>query len=770
MMTAIAKAAFLASTVLAVIPGALAQTAAAPHVGTTLDRSVPYSLPHSQARAGAPNVLVWMIDDVGFGQLGCFGGLVETPNIDRVAAQGLRYNNYHTTPICSASRASFLTGRNSHTVHVGGHSAMAIGFSGQDAQVPRAAGTIAENLRQAGYATYQIGKWDHLPPRDASAAGPFTYWPSGQGFDRAYSFLSYDANNFAPSMWRGHHPATLPHDKAYHLSQDMADTAIDWIGARQATAAKPPFFMYWATGAAHSPHHAPQRWLDRYRGSFDEGWDVARARILARQKKLGIVDAAVQLPPRPDGMPEWDTLSPAQKRMYARQMEAFAASLSYADEQFGRILSSLETSGERDNTMVVVVTDNGASAEGAPEGTFSEFYMANGRLANLAQNLSHYDCWGGPDSYPLYAMGWAAAGDTPFRYYKQTAYEGGTRVPLVISWPRGIAARGEIRGQYQHVSDLTPTILDAARVAPARQVNGEAQMPFDGVSMAKTFDDAAAPSLKHVQYYEMYGNRAVWQDGWKAVVPHRLATWDFATQPPISDASWELYDLRSDPAEARNLATKEPSRLRQLIASFDAEARKYHVYPLTNTGGAQALVRRADAAELTARGGRFDYLGAIARIPEVLAPPIHTHSFTMTEAVRNGQQATGPLFAMGGKFGGLGLYLRRGIPLVAFRNIEGTLSTVSAGRPVGMSSIVGMSLKRLGANAAEVTLSIDGKQAGSGRVAGPLSVYLFSSNETFDIGSDTGTSVLGTNMPSTTSAQIGATSFRIELPHAATVE
>lgn len=760
------RGALLASAILALVPAARGQNAAAPRVGKTLEQSTPYPMSRPHARPGAPNVLVWMIDDVGFGQVGCFGGLVETPNIDRVAAQGLRYGNYHTTPICSASRASFLTGRNSHTVHVGGHSAMAIGFPGQDARIPRAAGTIAENLRQAGYATYQIGKWDHLPPRDASAAGPFTYWPSGQGFDRAYSFLSYDANNFAPSMWRDHQPATVPADTGYHLSRDMADIAIDWIGARQASAPRAPFFLYWATGAAHSPHHAPQRWLDHYRGRFDEGWDVARARILARQKRLGIVDAAVGLPPRPDGMPAWDALSPDRKRMYARQMEAFAASLSYADEEFGRILTALETTGERDNTMVVVVTDNGASAEGAPEGTFSEFYMANGRFASLEQNLSRYDRWGGPDSYPLYAMGWAAAGNTPFRYYKQTAYEGGTRVPLVISWPRGIAARGEIRRQYQHVSDLAPTILDAVKAAPATRVNGEPQMPFDGVSMAPKFDDRTAPSAKHVQYYEMYGNRAIWHDGWKAVVPHRLKTWDFATQPPIADAGWELYDLRADPGETRDLAATQPSRLRRLVAAFDAEARRYDVYPLTNTGAAQALVRRADAAALAERGGAFDYVGAVDRIPEVLAPPIHTHGFTMTQTIQDGQRATGPLFAMGGRFGGLGLYLRRGVPLVAFRSIDGTLSTVSAGRAVGASSTVGLSFRRIGTDAAEVALTVDGKEAGAGRVAGPLSVYLFSSNETFDIGSDTGTPVLPDDMPARIAARIGRTSFRIDLPPA----
>lgn len=450
--------------------------------------------------------------------------------------------------------------------------------------------------------------------------------------------------------------------------------------------------------------------------------------------------------------------------MYARQMEAFAAALSYADEQFGRVLAALEKTGERDNTMVIIVTDNGASAEGSPDGTFSEFYMANGKFATTEQNLKHYEDWGGPSTYPLYAMGWAAAGNTPFRYYKQTAYEGGTRVPLVISWPKGIAARGQLRTQYQHVSDLLPTILDAARVEPAGQVNGEQQMPFDGISMAQTFASASASSAKKVQYYEMYGNRAIWHNGWKAVVPHRLKTWDFATQPPIDETGWQLYDLKRDPGEMNNLAAKEPGRLKTMMAMFEAEARKYNVYPLTNTGGAQAIMRRQDRAALAQRKGEFSYAGAVSRIPEALAPPIHTHSFSVTQTVSGGKDTSGPLFAMGGRFGGIGLYLRQGVPVAAFRSMDGTLSVVTANRTVSAKSTIGMSFRRLGNDAAHISLTIDGSEAGSGQVAGPLSVFAFSSNETFDIGSDTGTKVLSGDMPTVALVNIETTAFRVELP------
>ena len=484
-----ASACAVATIVAGSISGAPAEE---PQIGKTFAESVPAPIKRNTAPAGAPNVLVWVIDDMGFGQLGSYGGLIETPNIDRIAQQGLRYTNYHTTPICSASRAALLTGRNSHRVHVGGHSAIAVGFPGQDALVPRSAGTVAENLRQSGYLTYAIGKWDHLPQSDASPAGPFTYWPSGQGFDRYYGFLAFDADNFDPTLWSDHDPVTLSRRPDYHLSSDMAEKAIDWIGARDATDPKRPFMMYWATGAVHAPHHAPQRWLDHYRGRFDAGWDVAAQQTLDRQKKLGLVPADMTLPPLPAGVKHWAELSRDEQRMFARQMEAFAAQLSHADEQFGRILDALEARGELDNTVVVITADNGASAEGAPQGTFSEHYFANGYFATLDENLRLYDQWGGPGTYPHYATGWAVAGDTPFRYYKQTAYEGGTRVPLILSWPKGISARGELRGQYQHVTDITPTILDAAGVPPAQSVNGQRQMAFDGVSMSYSFTRADA--------------------------------------------------------------------------------------------------------------------------------------------------------------------------------------------------------------------------------------------------------------------------------------
>lgn len=739
-----------------------------PRIGKTFADSVPGPIHRPAAPAGAPNILVWVIDDMGFGQLGSYGGLVETPNIDRLAQRGLRYTNYHTTPVCSASRAALLTGRNSHRVHIGGHSAIAIGFPGQDTLVPRAAGTIAENLRQSGYLTYAIGKWDHLPQSDASAAGPFTYWPSGQGFDRYYGFLAFDSDHFAPTLWSDHQPVELSPRADYHLSADMAEKAIGWIGARDATSPHRPFLMYWATGAVHAPHHAPQRWLDHYKGRFDQGWDVAAQRILDRQKQLGLVPADIALPPRPAGVKAWADLSRDEQRMFARQMEAFAAQLSHADEQFGRIVDALEARGERDNTIILVTADNGASAEGAPQGTFSEHYFTNAYTATLEENLRHYDDWGGPSTYPHYATGWAVAGNTPFRYYKQTAYEGGTRVPLILSWPKGIAARGELRGQYQHVTDITPTILDAIGIAPAANVNGESQMPFDGGSMTYSFAASAAPGPQRVQYYEMYGNRAIYADGWKAVVPHRLDVWDFMSNPVISDAGWELYDLRSDPGEQKNLAAAQPRKLAEMKALFDREAKANNVYPLTNTSDAWSVVRKVLAANMARRGYLWTYNGAIARIPEALAPPVHSTSFSIEAKVDLDADADGTIAAIGGRHGGFALHLRKGRPIFSYRTLDLKLTEIAADRALrqGPATVL-LRFERRSDSEAVVHLSADGADLASGTIKGSLPRLTFSPAETFDLGEDTGSGPLADGRGAgPLGGRIGTVNVRITPPPA----
>lgn len=698
----------------------------------------PSDAPH-QARSDArPNVLVWMIDDLGFAQIGAYGGVIDTPNIDRLARRGLRYTDYRTTPVCSASRAALLTGRNSHTAHIGGHSAVATDYPGYDALVPRGAGTIAANLQAQGYLTYAIGKWDHLPPRDASASGPFTYWPSGQGFDRYYGFLSFDANNFRPVLWNDHQPAALPADPGYHLTTDMANRAIEWFASRQSVSPAKPFFLYWATGAVHSPHQAPADYIERYRGRFDRGWDDIRSEILDRQKALGLIPPNTTLPPLPAGLPAWKSLSPDERRMHARAMEVFAAQLTHADHEFGRMLEALERSGELDNTLVIVTSDNGASAEGGPNGAYNEHLFFNGRLASVADNLKHFAAWGTEATYPHYSAAWAVAGNTPFRYYKQTAFEGGIHVPLIVSWPQGIAAQGELRRQFHHVSDIAPTILESAGLGMTKRINGVEQMPFDGISMRYSFANADAPTPRKVQYFEMFGNRAIWSEGWKAVVPHRVIAWDMMSPPPISDAGWELYDLRSDVNEMKDLARAEPERLRSMIALFDQQARKFNVYPLQNTADAQKANLAKQARELAARGGLWLYTAAISNIPEALAPPIQTHSFQIEAEVDLDRHANGTIFAVGGSNGGMALHLLRGKPVFSYRNIDLTLTEIAGKRPLK----AGRQTLRLDferePEGAEVSLSSDGTPLARGRIAGLLPILAMAGNETFDIGSEAG--------------------------------
>lgn len=698
------------------------------------------------AQAQQPNVLVWMLDDVGFAQLSSFGGLVETPNIDRIAAMGLRFTNYHTAPICSASRAAFLTGRNPHSVHIGGHATAARNFPGYDARIPAAAGTIAENLAQAGYVTYALGKWDHLPNEDASPAGPFTYWPSGQGFQRFYGFLAADADNWNPTLIADTTPIATPADPSYHLSEDLADQAIAMVQSRQARREPQPFFMYWATGAAHAPHHAPQGWIEHYRGRFDIGWDRAREEILATQLRTGIVPPGATLAPIPEGMPSWDSLSREERRMFARQMETFAAALSHADAQFGRILDVLEASGELNNTIVIVTSDNGASAEGAAAGRYNEATVT-GPAPTAEENLAFYDRWGGPATFPHYAYPWAVAGVTPFRYYKQVAHEGGTRVPLVISWPNGLAARGELRNQFAHVSDIAPTILDMAGVGLAEVVNNVRQSPMEGQSLAPTFAGAAARGHNRAQYVELYGNRGLWWDGWYLAATHRTRPWEMRTSQSF-DEPWELYDLNNDPGQTTNLAVRYPQRVARMAALYEEQARRYNVAPMHNLTDTAADSARRAAQDFAARGGQWRYAGPVSNLPAQLAPPVQTRSFTMTaELDLPRDDVTGPLFAFGGQIGGMGFYLREGRPTFIVNQLDGDETIVAATRRVreGQSRIQ-LDVEKLpaapgGATAYRIAIYVNGETVAASTINLSIPTF-FGIPETFGVGHDQGSPVL----------------------------
>lgn len=706
--------------------------------------------PASQQQQQRPNVLVWMMDDVGFAQLSSFGGLVDTPNIDRVARMGLRYENYRTAPMCSPARASFLTGRMPHTVHMGGHALQSFPYPGYDARVPAEAGTIAENLRQAGYATFAVGKWDHFPGPDASPVGPFTYWPLGQGFERFYGFLAADTDNFHPTLVRDNQPIAAPHDPDYHLSADMADQAISMIRTRDATpAGKRPFFLYWATGAAHAPHHAPQAWIDRYKGRFDMGWDKARQQILRQQLAAGVVPKGTKLAPRPDAMPAWDSLSAKQKQLYSRQMEAFAASLSYADAQFGRVLDELDARGELDNTIIIVVSDNGASAEGGPNGALTEAYIGNETPVSFDDNYAFLDDWGGPRTHPHYSLGWAIAGNTPNRYFKQTAHDGGIHVPLIVAWPKGIAAHGEARRQFVHVSDIAPTLLDLTGVTPASFVNDVRQSPMEGRSFRLTLDSAGTLRDGRAQYSELWGNKSLWEGGWTIVTSHRMQTWEAAQnagQP--FDEPWELYDVASDPGQTTDLAAKYPDRVAAMSKEWQQQAERHNVLPQHNVGENTPELARQFMQMMQFMKGKWSYSNPVTNVPFVLAPPVNFLPFTVTsKLVLPEGQANGPVFAYGGQLPGMGLYLEDSKPVFLFNAINGQKYRIAAqdALPAGASEItVKLSRGKLDAtNRADwtITISANGKQVAQDVIHIEMP-RMMGISATFEVGNDMGDPVL----------------------------
>lgn len=665
--------------------GLLALLAAGHPAAVVFARTEPAS-PQRTAQPERPHVIIWMLDDVGFAQLSSFGGLIETPNIDRVANRGVRYTNYRTAPICSASRAALLTGRNPHSVHMGGHAGAPLPYPGYDGIVPASAGTIAANLRSAGYLTVALGKWDHLPSADMTQAGPFSLWPTGQGFDKFYGFIGADADNWQPVLIDGTSPVPTPTVSDYHLNNDLADRAIAAFDARSARRGADPLFMYFATGTAHAPHHAPRMWIEHYRGRFNMGWDKAREAILARQIALGIMQPGTVLAPRPEGMPAWDTLSAADQRLYARQMEVFAASLSHADEQFGRLLDALEAKGELDNTIIVITSDNGASAEGAMHGTHNETLFMNGHYPSSQENMAFIDQWGGPETQPHYAFGWAVAGNTPLRYFKQTTHDGGIRVPLVVSWPKSVAARGDVRSEFAYVADIAPTILDLAGVPLAPVINNVTQSPMEGVSLKAQLLSDRAPVPNRAQYFEMYGNKGLWQDGWTIVTSHRLDPWRMDQMNPIKEA-WELYDTQKDPGQTTNLAALYPEMVDQLAARFAEQANRYSVNPVSNFGDSRAFGARAFMAEMAARQGRWAFDRPASNIGFGAAPPVALRPFDMLAQIdlKTGRE-NGPIFAFGGASGGMAAYLANGVPAFSFRDLSGRLQVVQASAPLPSGS------------------------------------------------------------------------------------
>ena len=631
---------------------ALSITAAAQRpgvVGRTYKESRPAWEPLPQAPPGAPNVIYLVLDDVGYAHLGSYGSEIQTPSLDRLAANGLRYSNFHTTSLCSPSRAALLTGHNHHSNHLGVIAEIASGYPGYDGRVPKSHATIGEILKQSGYNTLYVGKW-HLANYDEySNSGPFDRWPLGMGFERFYGFIGGETNSWFPHLAADNQNIETPTRPGYHLTEDLTEQAIRFISEQKQVNPDKPFFMNLAYGAAHAPLHAPKKYIEMYRGKFDKGWDKVREETLARQKQMGLVPANTVLPPRNPEIPAWADLTADQRRLYARLQEVFAGFLTHTDEQIGRLLRFLEDGGQLDNTLLIVVSDNGASQEGRLTGSYNYLRYFNQVAEDEALNLKYLDEMGGPTTYPHYPMGWAMAGNTPFRMYKQNTYAGGNTDPFIVHWPRGIKDKGAIRAQYQHLVDVTPTVLEILGLKQPKTINGVDQVPFEGASMLATLQDGRAPSRHETQYFEMIGHRAIYHKGWKAVAFHAQGA-DFEAD------KWELFNVDEDFSESNDLAAKQPDKLREMIERWWSEAGKYNVLPLDDRGIMRVLGQPPGNRP---KSVATFYPGTTPQ-PVVNTPNFRGRAFSLTAQVDiPAGGAEGVLFSLGGRFGGFSFFVQK---------------------------------------------------------------------------------------------------------------
>ncbi|KIE48563.1 MAG: hypothetical protein MB52_08575 [marine actinobacterium MedAcidi-G1] len=621
----------------------------APGPGVTAAESTPSWEPRSTPPSGAPNVVVIVLDDTGFSHLGCFGSDIDTPNIDRLAAGGLRYTNFHTTALCSPTRACLLSGRNHHSVGMRWLSNLDTGFSNCRGVISKSAATLPEVLRANGYGTFAVGKWHLANLEDCSPAGPFDHWPLQRGFNRFHGFLGGATDQFSPELVVDNHAIDPPSEDDYHLSEDMVSQAISMISAQQSSSPGERFFSYVAFGATHSPHQAPSSYIDKYKGKYDEGWDVIRQKWYEKQLDLGIIPSDAELSPRNRGVEPWEELSKEQKALYAKMQEVFAAFLDHTDDQIGRLIQFLETQDLLDDTMIVFLSDNGASQEGGKHGTTNELAYFNLMPLEVNDMLRHLDEIGGPNHYNNYPWGWSQVGNTPLRFYKQNTYEGGIRDPLIIHWPNGIDDAGGIRDQYHHVIDLMPTILDIVGVEVPETFQGVDQQPVEGTSMSYTFPTNAVDltTNRPKQYYEMMGHRAIWSDGWKAVTMHRKGV-------SFEDEKWALYDTSKDFSECHDLSADEPEKLKEMIDLWWDEAESFNVLPLDDRGNELFFMRREDRLP-PSKPQRF--LQDTPHLERFKIPDVRNRSFEIAAKVTLDGDSEGVLVASGGRTGGIVLYV-----------------------------------------------------------------------------------------------------------------
>ncbi|MGE3272826.1 MAG: sulfatase-like hydrolase/transferase [Chloroflexota bacterium] len=690
-----------------------------------------------RARPGSPNVVFILLDDVGFAQIGSFGADIRTPTFDRLAAGGLRYRDFHTTAICSPTRSCLLTGRNHHSNGVGIIQEMATGFPGYNGSVPRENGFLSEMLLQEGYATFAVGKW-HLTLASEYASGASkARWPLSRGFERYYGFLGGKTSQWAPTLVHDNHYVDPPNalDESYHLNADLADRAIEFVTDLRSVAPEKPFFLYYCLGAGHSPHQVEREWIEKYRGQFDAGWDAWREQVYTRQLEMGVIPPGTELSPRPDWVPAWDSLSDDECRLYARQMEVYAAFLEQTDHHIGRVVSFLEEIGELDNTLIVLTSDNGASSEGGPFGSFNENLFANRMEPTVQDNLAHLDDWGGVRSFANYSWGWAWAGNTPLKRWKRYLHQGGMSDAMIVHWPQGIQARGEIRGQYAHVIDVVPTVLEALGIQAPPELNGVAQRPIEGVSFAHTFADGAAPTNKQVQYYEMIGSRAIWKDGWKAVAEQEQNV--TLTDEMLDAQTWELYHVAGDFSESHDLAAQHPEKLKELIDLWWAEAAKYNVLPLD----ARMQGRMAEPKPLAARPtNRYVYYPGGAAMFEYTAVNVknRSHTITATVVIPEGG-AEGVLLAHGSWFAGYALYVQDG-RLQYVHNYLGMAEyrvESDSVLPPGPLTLA-FRFRRTGEHQGIGTLYVNGAQVGEGEIPRTVPAVIETSGEGLCCGFDSG--------------------------------
>jgi arylsulfatase A-like enzyme len=720
----------------------------APETYTTLDARDAEPPPRFEVKApeGAPNIVIVLIDDIGFGHSSAFGGPITMPTLERLASGGLKYNRFHTTALCSPTRVALLTGHNHHANNAGAIMEMATAFPGNTGVRPRTITPLAEILRQNGYSTGAFGKYHETPPWEVSVSGPYDRWPTRSGFDKFYGFIGGETNQWAPAIFDGVTRVEAPRTPDYHFTTGMTDQAINWVSAQHSLTPDKPFFMYFATGATHAPHHVPKSWIEKYAGKFRGGWDALREETFARQKQLGVVPADAELTPRPEEIPAWDDMTPQQQRLFERQMETFAGYAEHTDAEVGRLVAQLAMIGELENTLFFyIVGDNGSSAEGGPEGTYNEMMALNGIIGRADQMMEHIDEWGGPTTFPHFAIGWAWAGNTPFQWTKQIAsHFGGTRNGMVLHWPKGIRAQGEVRSQFHHVIDVAPTALEAATIPQPKTVDGVEQRPMDGVSMLYTTDDADAADRRTTQYFEMFGNRGIYHDGWVACTRHSIP-WLMVANPPLADDVWELYHVAEDFSEAKNLAEENPEKLRELQALFLEEAERNQVLPIDDRRSERfnpALAGRPDL--LDGRTTLTVYPGMTGMMENAFINVKGVRHTITADVELTDDSTSGVIIAQAGYFGGWTLYMKGGKPHHEYNwfalertNIGGETALAPGKHTISYEFIPDAATPGTGGKS---ILSVDGQVVAEGQIP-KTQPFVFSADEGVDVGLDSETNV-----------------------------